>query len=341
MKCGEVFKGAEKAVLLVYANYANDQDEAYPSTPEASWTSGVSERNVRRVQLDLEDLGVMKLLRRGGGRVSALYELNSELLNAMADDLFRIKQAAKRDGADRHRAMRKRATELRAWLHDEMMADPNRGLRWRERRRKAEKYQEDYRDRRRRKRDDVESSPKDGKKISDKSGSHPSPDSTSAGDDVESSLPCHIESSESVKEKSQKPSRERAQSTRAAREPPAPSGSIGCEASKEVYPDEHADNQPPCAPGGSAVSVKRIPDKRHESLARERSSANPNDQIQDKSSIGAMSTALGCAVHAVMLRCGSVRAAQELADRWRAGEVSLSDVRQRLDQTCDPPADAA
>ncbi len=196
LRCGEVFRGAEKSVLLVLANYANEENLAWPSEPEIAWMGGVSDRSARRVLADLHDLAVIDRMQRGG-RHTNRYRLNAAWLEEASAALDRTKQAAIQNGGNRHAAMRARAKSIRYELEQARNADPDRGRSWRERQRKAHESRRRYRE----KQDaagsanitcqdmetgfnpDKETGLSEMKKICSGSGSPPSPDSSDANPD--------------------------------------------------------------------------------------------------------------------------------------------------------------
>ena len=197
MSAGPVFTRSERAVLQALAHHASEENlgRSWPSKPQLAISSGLSERHVGRVLLDLEDLDCVAI-RTGGGRRSNTYFLNATRLVTLAGDLKANKDRAQAACHDRFKAVQERAKVLRHELIAEMQTTPERGKRWRDRRRKEEAARESYRTKKAVSGDRVY--PRDApKKISATTTCHPTPDSRShPTPDMESGVPCHQESSE-------------------------------------------------------------------------------------------------------------------------------------------------
>ncbi len=133
MRCGPVFKNAEKGVALAFANYVDQNGMCHPSIEEVAWVTGLHRRTVQRTVPDLEDLGILEIIEQGGGRRANRYRLNIEWLEKAAAAIYRTKQKALQDGHDRYKVMAKVAENLRSELERERDADPIRGPRYRER----------------------------------------------------------------------------------------------------------------------------------------------------------------------------------------------------------------
>jgi hypothetical protein len=210
MRCGPIFKNGEKAALLVFANYADEEGFSRPSVPQAAWDSGISKRQIQNISTDLHDLGIMDIVERGGGRRSNRYRLNVGWLHAAAAEIMRVKQKAIEDGVrDRYAVMAGRAAEIRAELVKRMMADEARCKSWLKRHPlRAE-------------------GPKNGpdgpaKKISPKAKFHPSGEIFRSSGATIAPLGCKASAGDPSVESKPDPSVDRFQSAGDAREPPAP-----------------------------------------------------------------------------------------------------------------------
>jgi DNA-binding transcriptional ArsR family regulator len=225
LRCGPVFRVGEKAVALVLANYADEDGISRPSVPELSWTSGLSERQARRILPDLEDLGIVDIIEKGGGRRANRYRINTKWLHEAAAAIQRTKQKALQDGArDRYAVMADVAAAIRGELEAAMHADPVRGPRWRERhpaRRSPAAGPADG----------GFSAPtagrRPGRKRAERAAQknlgvtpcHPSPDIGDASPDMVSPQPCQSLSPEPSLEQKPDPSIERVQAASELREP--------------------------------------------------------------------------------------------------------------------------
>ncbi|MEM9014460.1 MAG: helix-turn-helix domain-containing protein [Pseudomonadota bacterium] len=130
MRCGNVLAANEKAVALALANCANEDGFSYPSVGELAWNIGKSKKTVERTIPDLEDLGFLRVVRKGDGRSSNRYWLNVDLLHDIAADIFRLKQKARQEKIDRYPLMKAKADDWREHLIAQMMADPDRRRSW-------------------------------------------------------------------------------------------------------------------------------------------------------------------------------------------------------------------
>lgn len=221
LKCGPVFRGGEKALLLVLGNYADEDGFSRPSVPEIGWTSGLSERQARRLLPDLEDLGILEIIEKGGGRRANRYRIAVDWLHEAAAVIQRTKQKALQDGArDRYETMAEIAAAIRADLEAAMHADPVRGPRWRTRHPA---------------RISPVDGPPPGRKGRDRTGRkpsepaeqknlgvtpcHPCPDILGARGDMVSGQPCQSLSPEPSVESKPDPSMERVQSVSGVRKP--------------------------------------------------------------------------------------------------------------------------
>lgn len=131
MRCGPIFRGAEKGVLLALANNADEHGLCRPSIKEIAWNSGLNERTVQRALFKLENLGVLEITETGGGRRANRYRLNIEWLEKAAAAIYRTKLQALQNGGDRYLKMGALAGDLRAALEAERDLDPVRGPRHR------------------------------------------------------------------------------------------------------------------------------------------------------------------------------------------------------------------
>lgn len=64
-----------KLVFILMANYADENDRCYPSQTTLARQAGVSVKTIQRTVEKLEELGVVKTLKKGTGNKSSLYQL--------------------------------------------------------------------------------------------------------------------------------------------------------------------------------------------------------------------------------------------------------------------------
>jgi DNA-binding transcriptional ArsR family regulator len=330
MRCGPVFKHAEKAVLLAMANCVNDEGYCWPSVNEIAWNTGMAVRSVQRAIPDLEDLSLVELVEQGGGRRANRYRLNVEWLAAAAASIYRKKKQAVQDGVNRYDEMAELAEAVRACLEKEMHEDPIRGLRWRQRHRKATSRDDTVSSLR----GDTESGVNVDKKICGVADvtpgvtlcrpgvtlSHPSPDTVSPEP--------IIESSESFIEASVAETDACEFSTASSEtDPPADCSTWN---NCDDPPRRDTSNRSRLSGKGYEVAPKTLPPVSKFQVEHKSAKYRIEKTRDAFNTTQKLATALGMQQHQICMALGSLTLAEDMAKRWAAGELMLGDVKAQL-----------
>ncbi|NOX95837.1 MAG: helix-turn-helix domain-containing protein [Alphaproteobacteria bacterium] len=339
MRCGPIFKGAEKAVLLALANYADENGLCRPSINEIAWNTGLASRTVERALPELEDLLVLEVFEKGGGRRANRYRLNIDWLQKAAASIYRTKQQALQEGGNRYDKMQLIATAIRAELDRE--AAPRRLARKRVR----------------------ETSSGRGKTHSavntPDTGSVLTPDITSgvetskktcSGADVgapptsrrlpptQSRGTPDVMSPEPLIDSNTDPSIERVQAASDSQEPirsrALPGRRLG-----EKGGEVEAKHTPQTLACAESWRLTHKPVEHRQRLPKRQSSGVGEEARDALSAIEGLAKVLQMRQHQICIRLGSLTLAADLARRWSDGDIALDAIRAKMEEI-DPLDDS-